>query len=272
MKNIQKIKYICIVIFSVFLDIFLHIMTENIGGESKLNEYSLIAKAIGSSTAAALWAISAFSIVACVFIWYKNKFYPNKTIGLFYGGIIGVFWLLGNIESVSVFGTTLIHETVSGLCDAVPIMLLIILLELSMNKNVDNQNNKKINNKYIPSVFIFALVYIIGRYVLYFTKIINSGFYIRPFDTLIWTILMGSSTGIAYILFGHEIKVTSKLASAVKFAVIIFGSSWVVFQAFIPLLFAGTFVDIFVRSTADIIFVIISYYLSETLADRKSKI
>lgn len=272
MNTMQKIKCSVIVVFCSVLDIILHIITSNISGGSKLNHYSFLAKTIGDSTTAAVWVLGAFSIAACIFIKYKYKLAVDSMKILLYGSIIGVFWLMGNIESVSVTGSALLYEITSGISDSFPIFLMIFLIGMSLNKQ-DNIENAKINiNFRISPIIVFSLIFVSGRYILYLPRIIYSGHYTRPLETFIWTLIMGISIGVSYVLFGELTKTSNKLLSAVKFGIIFFGGSWGIFQLFIPMMFEGTLADSIIRIIADIVFVILSYYISEILENREQKI
>lgn len=269
MKNIKAIKYMAIVALCSALDISLHIILIiifHLTETGNFGDLSLIAKSIGASGAGLLWAVTAYSTVAFVFYRYEDKLSGIKSVkGLRYGSSIGILWLWGVVESAC-SGITLIKEFVLGLCDAVPVMLLGLLLGIFTIKNNSSDEMKKTHNRtnIFPSILIFAIVYLVGRYILYYTKIIKSSYEISPLVTIIWTIVMGAFIGISYILLGQTTKSSSTLLAAIKFGLVVFGVNWIVFQLFIPLTYEGYLVDIIIRSTTDIVCVILSYYLSET--------
>lgn len=266
MKNVKKLKYISIVILCAILDMSLHVVTSKISPISKEGNFSILAKTIGLPAAAMLWIIIAFASVAYVYNRYEDKLPGSKIIkGLRYGGAIGLLWFWGMIESISITGTTIIHETVIGICDSIPVLVMGLLLgKLCTGSNSTGQKNKSFNKrKVFLSVFIFSSLYLVGRYIFYITKIIESGYEVRPYATFIWTLGMGILTGIIYLLLGQAAESSSKLLSAIKFGVIIFGINWFIFLIFLPFLYAGTFIDIIIRSMVDIVIVILGYYISD---------
>ena len=269
MKNTKKIKYIAIVIFCAILDFSLHGISSMISPGSEIGNLSFIAKTIGAPGAAMVWVFIAFSSVAYVFYMYTDKIPGEKSAkGLRYGSAIGLLWLWGVVESSSLKGTPFIQETVMGLCDGAPVLLMGLLLGIFTTKSnsIESKNKPFIKGNRFSPILIFTFVFLIGRYFLYFTKIIESGYESRPYATFIWTLIMGALIGVIYILLGQTTKSSSALLSAIKFGVIIFGINWSVFLIFIPLICEGTLVDIIIRCITDIPFVILSYYLSESLA------
>lgn len=278
MGNIKKLKYIAVVTLCSILDFSLHGITSKISPGPELNNLSLLAKTIGTLPVVMLWILIAYSIVVYVFYRYEDKLPGVKSEkGLRYGIAIGLLWLWGVVEASSISGTTLIHETLGGISDGGPVVLMGLLLAtftIKKNSIEDKKTTFNLTNIF-SSVLIFSSVFLVGRYCIYFTRFIKSGYETRPCATFIWTLFMGMFVCVIYNLLGQTTKSSSTLLSAIKFGVIIFGVNWAVFQLFMPLVFEGTLVDIIIRSFADILFATLSYYLSESLVRKmyqKSKI
>ncbi|MFD3449900.1 hypothetical protein ACFDTO_35575 [Microbacteriaceae bacterium 4G12] len=268
MKNVKLIKYISIVIFCASLDMMLHGITSNISPFPKEENFSFLVKTIGAVGAATVWVLVAFSSVAYVFYKCEDKILGIKSgKGLRYGSAIGLLWLWGMLENISLSGTSLMHEGVMGICDAIPVILMGLLLgKYTSEKIFVRQKNKSFKgiNIYLP-ISIFTITFLVGRYFFYFTKIIDSGYETRPFLTFIWTLLMGVCIGITYLLLGEAIRSQSRILSAIKFGVVIFGINWFAFLVFAPIIFSGALIDTLLRLGIDILLVSLSYYLSETL-------
>lgn len=268
MKCINKMKYIIIVAFCSILDMSFHVMTSKISTIPNTSNFSILTKVIGVTQSAILWILIAFSSVAYVFYIYKNKLPGVNTLkGLRYGSTIGLLWLLGMIEGVSLVGNTLIHETVMGLCDAFPIMVMGLLLGKFTTERVAI---KQKNNSFNPctillSIFIFSIVFLAGRYLFYFTRIIESGYETRPYSTFIWTFIMGLCIGVTYISLGKSTQSSSTILSSVKFGTTTFGINWSVFLVFMPIIYEGNLIRFIIRCTIDIILVILSYFISASL-------
>jgi hypothetical protein len=262
-------KYIIIVAFCSILDMSFHVMTSKISTIPNTSNFSILTKVIGVTQSAILWILIAFSSVAYVFYLYKNKLpgVNNTLKGLRYGSTISLLWLFGMIEGVSLVGNTLIHETVMGLCDAFPIIVMGLLLgKFTTERTAIKQKNNSFNPcTILLSVFIFSIVFLVGRYLFYFTRIIESGYETRPYSTFIWTFLMGLCIGVTYISLGKSTQSSSTILSSVKFGVTIFGINWSVFLVFMPIIYEGNLIKFIIRCTIDIILVILGYYISASL-------
>ncbi len=264
MKKGQKTKAIATILACVLLDIVLHIVTNSYSTMPDNPNFSSIAKILGAETTASLWAIFAFSGVAFVYLNISNEI-PGKGImkGLRYGIAIAFLWMFAMLEGVSLFGNPVIKEFVVGLSDAIPVFVLSILLSRLQNEEVcDDFSETFILRPKIKAVLIFAGIFFIGRYIAYFSGVIQSGNQIRPLQTLIWTILMGISIGAAFVLLDNNRDEGSLKHRAVKFGFLIFGVNWAVFLVFMPLLYSGYLVDVLSRIVIDIMLVTSGYYLT----------
>ncbi|KHD36588.1 hypothetical protein NL50_08665 [Clostridium acetobutylicum] len=268
MKIVKLVKYTAIVIFCSILDMMLHAITSKISPFPKEANFSFLVKTIGAVGAATVWVLVAFSSVAYVFYKCEDKILGIKSgKGLRYGSAIGLLWLWGMLETISLSGTSLIYEGVMGICDAIPVILMGLLLgKYTSEKIFVRQKNKSFKgiNIYLP-ISIFNITFLVGRYFFYFTKIIDSGYETRPFLTFIWTLLMGVCIGIAYLLLGEAARSQSRILGAIKFGVVIFGVNWFAFFVFAPIIFSGTLIDTLLKLSVDIFLVSLSCYLSEIL-------
>lgn len=264
MKKVQKIKIIAIVLASVLLDIVLHIVTTSYSTMPENANFSLVASIMGTEITASLWALFAFSGVAFVYWKIRNEI-PGKGVkkGLRYGTAIALLWLFAMLEGVSLFGNPIINEFIVGLSDAIPVFVLSILLSKLQTEKVESDLSVTfILRQKIKAVSIFTGIFLTGRYIAYFSGVIQSGNQIRPLQTLIWTILMGVSIGAAFGLLDNNRDERPLKYRALKFGFLIFGVNWAAFLVFMPLLFSGYLVDVLSRIVIDIMLVTSGYYLT----------
>lgn len=264
MKKTQKIKIIAIVLASVLLDIVLHIVTTSYSTIPENANYSLVASILGTEITASLWALFAFSSVAFVYLNIRNEI-PGTGVkkGFRYGTAIALVWLFAMIEGVSLFGNRFTNEFIVGLSDAIPVFMLSILLSRLQIEKAGSDRLVTFNfRKKIKVVSIFAGIFLVGRYIAYFSGVIQSGNQTRPLETFICTLLVGISVGIAFVLLGKDSNGKSLKHRALKFGLLIFGFNWAVFLIFMPLLFSGYITDAFLRTIIDTTLVTISSYLA----------
>lgn len=267
----RKIKYISIVIFSVVLCIFLHlIIPPALTSETPENTLSALALLLGIPLTALLWAGIAYSCVAFVFYLIEDRIPGEKGArGFRYGISIGTLWLLGYVMCVPKFGNPFINEFVGGLCDAIPVVVMGWLLGLfTTKKNLTDTSNTFNKNQPFIGIVIFVLFFFIARTGSYCMNIIDTGFQVNTVYTLVWTIVMGFCLGIIYILLGRTITSSSALASAIKFGFLLFGLTWGIFIMFFPLMLRGQLINTILMFLIDTLSVTAAYYFSEILLKR----
>jgi hypothetical protein len=114
----------------------------------------------------------------------------------------------------------------------------------------------------ITAISMFTGIFLIGRYVAYFTGVIQSGHQTSPFCTFLWTLLMGACIGVVCILLGNSGNKLFLERRAAKFGFLIFGVNWATFLVFMPLLFSGYLIDVLFRIIIDTLLVTIGYYIT----------
>lgn len=264
MKKGQISKAVAIVLFCVLLDIVLHVVTSSYSTVPENPNFSVVARILGTEITASLWALFAFSGVAFVFWRIRNEI-PGEGVkqGLRYGAAIALLWMFAMLEGVSLFGNPLMNEFVVGLSDAIPVFVMSVLLSLLQAGKGEGSSSAAYTLKQkIKAVPVFTGIFLTGRYIAYFSGVIQSGYLTKPLPTLSWTILMGFMIGVAFVLLGNNTDRGSLKHRAVKFGLLVFGLNWAVFLVFMPLLFSGYITDVFRRIIIDIPLVMIASYLS----------
>jgi hypothetical protein len=264
MKKGQIIKVVAIVLVGVVLDIVLHVVTSPFSTIPENPAFSFVAGILGIEITASLWALFAFSGVAFVYLYIRNEI-PGEGVkkGLRYGTAIALLWMFAMLEGVSLFGNPLIKEFVVGLSDAIPVFVMSVLLSLLQTDIVETlpATTLTLRQKF-KTVLAFSGIFLIGRYIAYFSGVIQSGNQTRPLLTLIWTILMGFFIGVAFVLLGNNRIERSVKHRVVKFGLLIFGLNWATFLLFMPLLFSGYIADAILRIVIDITLAMIASYLT----------
>ena len=264
MKKGHKIKLVAIVLACVLLDIILHVVTKPYSTMPENPNFSFVASILGTEITASLWAIFAFAGVAFVYWQIRNEI-PGEGVkkGLRYGTAISLLWFFAMLEGVSLFGNPIIKEFVVGLSDAIPVFVLSVLLSMLQTEKVEGDLSVTFTlRQKIKAVSIFTGVFLIGRYIAYFSGVIQSGNQTRPLQTFIWTLLMGIPIGAAFVLLSNNRNEHSLEHRAVKFGLLIFGLNWAVFLLFMPLLFSGYIADVLLRIIIDTTLAMIASYLT----------
>lgn len=264
MRKGYKIKVVAIVLACVLLDIVLHVVTSPYSTMPENPNFSLAASVLGTEITVSLWALFAFSGVAFVFLRIRHEI-PGDGVrkGLRYGTATALLWICAMLEGVSLFGNPFIKEFVVGLSDAIPVFVLSILLSmLQTGKNEADLSVTYFLRQKVKAISIFAGIFLTGRYIAYFSGVIQSGNQTRPLQTFIWTLLMGIAIGASFVLLADNRNERSLKHRAVKFGFLIFGMNWSVFLVFMPFVFSGYIFDVFLRIIIDTALATIASYLT----------
>jgi hypothetical protein len=228
MKKGKKIKTVVIVFSCVLLDIVLHVVTSSYSTMPENPDFSSVASILGTEITAFLWALIAFSVAAFAYGNIRNQI-PGKgvTKGLRYGTAIALLWMLAMFEGVPLFGHPIVTEFVVGLSDAIPVFVLSVLLSKLQTEKAEGDVSAAFNlRQKMKATSIFAGIFLTGRYIFYFSGVIQSGNQTRPLQTFIWTLLMGFSIGAAFVLLDNNRNGSSLKHRVVRFGFLIFGLNW----------------------------------------------
>lgn len=264
----EKLQIVLIVSGCVLLDIFLHVLTAPYGTMPIDPDLNFVAEIMGVETVAAFWAVSAFSVVAFVFLRIR-EFLPGGGVkkGFLYGASVALLWFLAMLEGVSLFGNPLINEMVVGLSDAIPVLLLGVSLGfVKPSEGPAICSGTGLPAKKHQAIVLFAAIFLAGRYCAYTTGVIKSGIQVRPVGTFLWTLLMGIAIGATFEWLDMHRKGKSSRQRVGEFALCVFCLNWGAFLMFMPLLFSGYIADVLIRIALDTSLVMIASYLTISAA------
>jgi hypothetical protein len=221
-----------------------------------------LGRTLGAEIVASIWALLAFSGAAYVFYrFHTNIRGIGVWKGLHYGSAIALLWLVGMLEGVALFGNPIHVEFLVGLSDAIPVLIMSVLLAIFAFRPDSISTEQSAHVRSVPALVTIAAVFVAGRYLGYISGLIGTGHSEYPAQTFAWTLLMGLSVGVAFLLLGNATFTSSTTRSAARFGFWIFGVNWIVFMAFIPMLFEGTVIDVITRVSLDIILVVLGSYM-----------
>ncbi|MCD4793805.1 MAG: hypothetical protein K8R54_11255 [Bacteroidales bacterium] len=207
-----------------------------------------------------------FSLLAIIFNLIKDKISGTKyTIGLKFGAAFSILWMLGFLEGVLYYGTSLKHDILHGLADGISITLMFFVLGLLENRSI-KKSGSKIN---FSAPAIITGFYFLGRYFLYIVLNIDSNVHTQPVEIFIWTVGIGLSIGYIYHTASESLSGYSPFKKAVWFGVIIFGVNWLLFYSFVPIIQQVSLFNNFIRPITDILFVCSGVFLYEKILKSK---
>ena len=233
---------------------------------------SIIANTIGFEATISIYFIIFFSSISITFLIIEKWLSGSKTKkGLKYGISWALIMFVGVCEMNTILGTSVIADIRIALVDAIPLIILGILLGKFFASG--KQSNQMYNKNYIITFVAITLFYLIGRYFSYAILGIDSGFIERPLATFIWTFCMGLTFGVFYLLVGKYVKGEKLIKRAIMFGAGIVGINWLIYNLFAPLIFQESIINtlhnmIMGRVIVDIFSITLGTYIGEGVLNK----
>lgn len=230
---------------------------------------SIIANTIGLEAAISIYFIIFFSSISITFINIEKRMIGTRIKkGLKYGISWALIMFVGVCEMNTILGTSVIADIRMALADAIPLIILGILLGKFFASG--KQSNQMYNKNYSITFVAITLFYLIGRYFSYAILGIDSGFIERPLATFIWTFCMGLTFGILYLVVGRYVNGNNLIKRAIVFGAGIVGINWFIYNSFAPLIFHDSIINtlynmIAGRVIVDIISITLGTYIGERI-------
>ena len=230
---------------------------------------SIIANTIGLEAAISIYFIIFFSSISITFINIEKRMIGTRIKkGLKYGISWALIMFVGVCEMNTILGTSVIADIRMALADAIPLIILGILLGKFFASG--KQSNQMYNKNYSITFVAITLFYLIGKYFSYAILGIDSGFIERPLATFIWTFCMGLTFGILYLVVGRYVNGNNLIKRAIVFGAGIVGINWFIYNSFAPLIFHDSIINtlynmIAGRVIVDIISITLGTYIGERI-------
>ena len=270
MKTLHRnIIGIMSVLVAAIIAIAVHALLPSPGATLDISEFDgILVQLFGFPIVASIYFVILYLHILWVIRYFAPKSYwGNRGIGIRYGLAFGLMYLVGMQEVVvsaspcDTYGLGfVVYQFFIGLGDAIPVMVLCLLVSAVEKKKSDIINIfiKKNIRKNIVLVFGVAITFFIERAIGYVAGYLDSDIREYPVPVLVWTFIFGVVLGGMYLIlrpiYNQENK-TKKVFYIVLFTI---GINWIWFNCFMGLILDGLFVKMFFRSLLDVLFVMIA--------------
>jgi hypothetical protein len=267
-RNWWKIPLLSL--FATFVDIAGHVID---GTQLPRLPLSIISKTIGMRPTAVIYFVIWFSILSIICLMTEKWLEGSRlTKGLKYGISFGVMMFFAACETNTIFGTPVIDDIRVASVDCLAFIVFGVLAGRMFWTYSPDKQRASTRSRLFP-VLSITMFYVIGRYLAYSIFGIESGYAERPILTFIWTLCMGSSLGIMYLLIGKDTNDNSPLKKAMVFGLMIVGSISLFNNLFYPFEYQSSFAVmipdyIFGRSIVDMVFVTVGVFLGERILQK----
>jgi len=262
-------KILILSLFATFIDILGHIIDGTALPQLPL---SIISKTIGMRVTVIIYFIIWFSILSLICLYTEKWLSGSKLIkGVKYGISFGIMMYVAACETNTIYGTPVIDDIRIAAVDSIAFIIFGVLAgKMFGTDSPDRQQPWTEMNLFL--VLTTTLFFIIGRYFAYSILEIESGYAERPILTFIWTLCMGLSFGIMYLLMGNNIN-DNPIKKAMIYGLLIVGSIALFGNLFFPFeyqsSFAVTIPDYIVgRSIVDMVFITLGVFLGESIIQK----
>jgi hypothetical protein len=211
----------------------------------------------------AIGILAAFGLLAVVF-----RFIASRTdvsgirLGLRFGLSFSLLWLLGFLEGSLYYGSSMRHDILHGLADAVSISIMCLALGVLLDK----KGGAKAKWRGPVPAMVICMFHVFGRYLIYTVLGVDSAMLDKPWQIFAWTSALGLSIGGIYSIASESLSAYGPLKRAFVFAAFVFGLDWTLFYSFAPIIQSTSLYDNFMRPAADIAFVFLGAYSCEKIA------
>jgi hypothetical protein len=220
------------------------------------------------------YGIVMLGLLAVVFLLIQDRLPGTRSAkGLIFGLSFGILWFVYLLEPLP-HGTwqipsCLYYPVIDGITVASLGILLGRFVATDSKKGTDN-----IRTGFgTMALLAIPLLFLGGRLLSYNVFHIYSSYTARPFDTLLWGIVLGLWTAIMYLVLRPGIAWKSPPAKAAFFGIVVFGINIFLNDLFMPIPFdmqlwglgAFTYEDMIVRTLTDVVFVTAGVFVYEKI-------
>ncbi|MFB5761253.1 hypothetical protein [Paenibacillus medicaginis] len=228
-------------------------------------------KNVATTPFALILIILSYLFFSIIFIKIQGRINGNKIYkGLIYGTLFGLLWFFGVIEMGIIHSNSIKQDILYGLGDALPLIVMGILLGMFFGSSSKNQVSKK---DVMPIIGI-TLIYSVGRYISYIVIGAQSSYIVKPIETLALTLVNGLLISILYYFVKDALQHYRLVKRAFVFGFIIFGIDWFLYNLFIPLIYdislLQTVQSFLGRSIPDVLYACIGVFYSEKVRVSKN--
>jgi len=262
-------KILILSLFTTIIDILGHIID---GTRLPDLPLSIISQTIGMRATVVVYFIIWFSILSLIVLYSEKWLSGSKLIkGIKYGIAFGVMMFVAACETNTIYGTPLIDDIRIAVADSIAFIIFGVLAGKTFGTDSPNKQQAWTKTNLFP-ILTITIFYTIGRYFAYSILRIESGYTERPILTFIWTLCMGLSFGIMYLLMGKNIN-DNAIKKAIIFGLLIVGPIALFGNLFFPFEYQSSFAvmitDYIVgRSIVDMVFIILGVFLGEIILQK----
>jgi|GEM_PF-5416089 len=196
--------------------------------------------------------------------------------GLVFGTVLGVLWALGFLSAMEFFESTLTAELINGITDIIPLALAGWLAGLILG--TDAPRNAAPAPSHVPAIAVigaaFVVIHSATLLLIDDPASVPARLMYTPHSAVgfLAVAAFGGWAGVMYVVLRSGMPRSSIWVQSGVFAVVVFGHSWLWFNTFFNILYAGVLLPLVSMCLIDIFAVFVGVVLYETLAKRRTAV
>lgn len=273
-KNMNKKQWLKIFLIIIVITIF-RTMVQPLIPDNGISPFppSVIVQAGLIPVAFVLYGIIMLGLLSVVFVLIQDGLPGTRLMkGITFSLSFGLLWFVYLLEPLP-HGTWEIPSALYyPIVDGLTLASLGLLLGIFIAQDSPGTEKARLGTGIVALAAIPAL-FLAGRLLSYNVFHIYSSNTTRPFDTMLWTIVMGVYIGVMYLVLRPGLNVRTPMVKAAYFGIIVFGTNIFLNDMFMPIPFdmailgMGTFSyeDMIVRTAMDVVSVTAGVYIFEKI-------
>ncbi len=247
MKNILKILLIGLVTTIVRIIGQLSIPA----GEQAVLAPSVFTRNGTMSLAFTIYGIFAYSLIASLFLLIQSRLGGNRILqGLKYGLSCCAVWIVYLLEPLPHVAT--IDRITYPVADSLALIVMGLLLGWMFGNPARQAAKAKLPFPFLPVLAITGC-FLAGRLIQYLIFGIYSSFDEKPLETVLWCLLTGITISCVMAWLYPRIGGKNRVKRALILGGLLFGVDLLLFNFFMPLVFAADIPDLILRTFIDIL-------------------
>lgn len=209
--------------------------------------HSAVARAVGFGRLAGLYMLLAYAVQ----VWSLHRLarrwqpHPSRSLSLAALLLAGL-WFVGSFEG-AFEGETYVDLLGLALGDSVPIVIALALFaRLSSRQGRLSDGTPAQSASSMGTFLAVVSVAALSAWVRFGVMDIasfHSGKTIHPVGIKVWTLALGLFLGVAYAVWMHVDAHVGAIERSLRFVFVLFGTNWLVFNLFCPLMLTESLID-----------------------------
>lgn len=196
-----------------------------------------------------VYGIFACSLIASLFLLIRSRLGGNRVLqGLKYGLACCVVWIVYLLEPLP--HVAAIDRITYPAADSLALIVMGLLLGWLFGNPARRADKEKLSFPVLPVLAVTGC-FLAGRLIQYFAADIYSCFDDKPVETLLWCLLTGFMTACVMAWLSRYVGSGPRIKRALILGGLLFGVDLVLFNFFMPLVFAADIPDLLLRTLVD---------------------